>query len=566
MPTSESVIKLLNEAGVMNSISLTVPPKPEMGDLAFACFGIAKEWKKNPIEVAKELVEKLSGVIPEKTGIRIIDKVEAFGPYVNFFLNSQTLARETLTEIDKKDFGSSRVCKGKKVMVEFAQPNTHKAFHIGHLRNIITGESIARIFENVGYKVFRANFQGDVGLHIAKCFWGIFQSKAEYEGVKNKSVIEKAEFLGRVYALGGQAYETDDKAKEEIVSINEKIYSKDKEIYKIYKETREWSLEYFDYIYKRLDVKFDRLYFESETFVEGKKLVLANLKKGIFKESEGAVIFEGEKFSLHNRVFLNSKGLPTYEAKDLALAKVQLQEKPEKIFHVVGKEQTEYFKVVFKAIESVFPKSVGVENHLIYGWVSLKEGKMSSRTGNVILGEWLLDEVKSKITEVMKDHEISDRKNIEEKVAVAAIKYAFLRTSAPNDIIFSINESVSLTGDSGPYLLYIVARIKSIFRKSDKKLKKLIVPDKIEMSEKKLLNCLTNFVEVAEKAALEKDPSKIAHYLLELAQDFNNFYATCPILKAENEILQFRLHLIRAVEIVMVRGLYLLGIEAVDEM
>jgi len=485
---------------------------------------------------------------------------------VNFFLNSQILAKETLDAIDKKDFGSSRIGKGKKVMIEYAQPNTHKAFHIGHLRNIITGESIARIFENVGYKVFRANFQGDVGLHIAKCFWGIFQSKKEYEDVKNKSIIEKAEFLGRVYALGGQAYETDDKAKEEIIIINEKIYSKDKEIYKIYKETREWSLEYFNYIYERLDVKFDRLYFESETFVEGKKLVLANLKKGIFKESEGAVIFEGEKFGLHNRVFLNSKGLPTYEAKDLALAKVQLQEKPEKIFHVVGKEQTEYFKVIFKAIESVFPKSVGVENHLIYGWVSLKEGKMSSRTVNVILGEWLLDEVKNKITEVMKNNEILDRKNIEEKVAIAAVKYAFLRTGAPNDIIFSINESISLTGDSGPYLLYIVARIKSIFRKYDKKLQKLIVPDKIEPSEKKLLNGLSGFVEVTEKAALEKDPSKIAHYLLELAQDFNNFYAACPILKAENEILQFRLHLIRAVEIVMIKGLYLLGIQAVEEM
>lgn len=580
MPTSESIIKLLRQVGVVDPIVLTAPPKPEMGDLAFACFSIAKEWKKNPVHVAQELAEKLSVVILAKAGIRdieildsrlhgndkVIEKIEAFGPYVNFFLNAKELAKIVLTAVEKKDYGSGKLGKGRKIMVEYAQPNTHKSFHIGHLRNIITGESLSRIFDNVGYKVFRANYQGDVGLHIAKCFWGIFQSQTEYEAVKNKSVKEKAEFLGRVYAMGGQAYETNEQAKMEIVAINEKIYAKDKEIYKIYKETREWSLEYFDHIYKRLGVKFDRLYFESETFVEGKKIVLENLKKGIFKESDGAVIFEGEKFGLHSRVFLNGKGLPTYEAKDLALAKAQLREKTEKIFHVVGKEQTEYFKVVFKAIESVFPKSAGVENHLVYGWVSLKEGKMSSRAGNVILGEWLLDEVKKKVSEVMKGHDMMDRDNVEEKVAVAAVKYAFLRTGAQNDIIFSINESISLTGDSGPYLLYIVARIKSIFRKFDKKLQKIIVPEKIEPAEKKLLNCLSGFVEAAEKASIEKDPSKIAHYLLELAQDFNNFYALCPILKAEEKISQFRLHLAKAVETTMIQGLYLLGIEAVEEM
>lgn len=564
MNIKEEIKKILQPVVLHGEIELSAPPKPEMGDLAFACFALAKEMKKNPVEVAKELKEKLDSRLLGNDSV--VEKVEAFGPYVNFFLNSKVLAKNVLNSTEKKDFGTSKLGKGKKIMVEYAQPNTHKPLHIGHLRNLTTGESLSRIFENAGYKVFRANFQGDVGLHIAKCFWGIFQSKDEYETVKNKSVVDKAEFLGRVYALGGQAYEKDDQAKAEILALNEKIYSKDKEVYKIYKETREWSLQYFDHIYQRLGAKFDRLYFESETFEEGKKIVLDNLKKGIFKESEGAVIFEGEKLGLHNRVFLNSKGLPTYEAKDLALAKMQLQEKPEKIFHVVGKEQTEYFKVIFKAIEAVFPKSIGVENHLMYGWVSLKEGKMSSRTGNVVLGEWLLDEVKSKISEIIKEHQIKDFDETAEKIAVSAVKYMFLHTSATNDIVFSINESVNLTGDSGPYLLYIVARIKSIFRKYGESLGKLKIPNIVEPAEKNLLNKISEFGVVAEKSAVEQDPSKIAHYLLELAQDFNNFYNLCPVLKAEGDVLNFRLHLINSVEITMTKGLYLLGIETVDEM
>jgi len=555
----ENLIKKLTE---ISKVDLTTPPKSEMGDLSFACFGLAKEIKKSPVEVAKELKEKI-----DKEKLEIIERVEVLGPYVNFFLNTKVLAESVLEEANEKNFGRSTIGKGKKIMVEYAQPNTHKAFHIGHLRNIITGESLCRIFENVGYKVIRTNFQGDVGLHIAKFLWGLKGSMEEYEAVKKKSVKEKAEFLGRVYAKGGQAYEKDEAAQKEIVAINKKIYSKDKEYYKIYKETRKWSLQYFDKIYKRVGAKFDRLYFESETFKRGKELVLENLKKGIFKESEGALIFEGEKFGLHNRVFLNQKGLPTYEAKDMALAELQLREyKPDSIFHVVGKEQTEYFKVVFKAVEQVFPKAVGKENHLAYGWVTLKDGKMSSRTGNVILGEWLLDIVKEKILEIMKDHNIKDRVGVAEKVAISAVKYYFLRTSAINDIAFSIEESVKLVGDSGPYLLMTVARIKNIFRKYGKKVSKLNIPEKIEDAEKKLLNQLSDFAEIAEKAANEKDPSKIAHYLLDLAQDFNNFYTVYPVLKADSTTRDFRLALIKTVETTMTKGLYLLGVEIVDEM
>ncbi|MDO8499783.1 MAG: arginine--tRNA ligase [bacterium] len=583
MTIKDQVKKILFEAGASGEIELLTPPKPEMGDLSFACFDLAKELKKNPVEVAKELAAVIASVAKQSLDHEIaalpavarndnlIEKVQVMGPYLNFYLNSKVAAELILKETADKNFGKSKSGKGKKIMVEYAHPNTHKPVHIGHLRNITTGESLCRIFENAGYKVARVNYQGDVGLHIAKCLWGIEQLKTEYEQVRKGGITAKAEFLGRAYAKGGQAYEESEDAKKAIAELNEKIYKKDKEVYKIYKETRQWSLEYFDTIYKRVGAKFDRLYFESETAEPGKKLVLANLKKGIFKASQGAVIFEGEKYGLHSRVFLNQKVLPTYEAKDLALAGLQLKEyKPDMIYHVVAKEQTEYFRVLFKALELVYPKSIGKEKHLVYGWVSLKEGKMSSRTGNVVLAEWLLDEVKTKIFEVMKDHEMKDKPETIEKIAIAAVKYAFLRTGVLNDIVFNIQESVNLTGDSGPYLLYIIARIKSILKKAEAVACHSRAggnPGVVAQEEKVLLLRLADFPEVCETAAANADPSKIAHYLLDLAQSFNVFYNACPVLKAENEeTVRFRLQIISAVERVMTGGLYLLGVEAVEEM
>lgn len=553
--------KILRLVGVTGPIELSKPPKSEMGDAAFACFGLAKELKKSPVEVAKGVSSEFRVQSSE-----LIERVEAFGPYVNFFLNGSELAKNILKVALSKKFGQNEMGKKKRMVVEYAQPNTHKAFHIGHLRNIITGESLCRILENSGYKVARVNYQGDVGLHIAKCLYGIFHTENYEEKMKAlKSVDEKAKFLGGVYTAGSGAYEIDEKAKKEVEEINQKIYYGDKSIKKLYEKTRKWSLEYFDKIYKRIGTKFDRLYFESETFGRGRDIVQEFVKKGVFKQSQGAVIFEGEKYGLHNRVFLNSLGLPTYEAKDTALAELQMKEwKPEMIYHVVGKEQSEYFKVLFRALEQIFPSTAGKEKHLVYGWVSLKEGKMSSRTGNVILGEGLLDEAKQKITEIMAERKVDEE--TAEKIALAAVKYSFLRPGVSSDIVFDLKESVNLTGDCGPYLLYIVARVRSIFRDANQKLGKIIVPAEISPEEKQLMLHLAEYPEATALAASEANPSKVAHYLLGLAQSFNVFYDACPVLKAEGNIRSFRLSLIKAVEETMVRGLYLLGIETVEEM
>jgi len=526
----------------------TEPPRNVEADLALACFNFVKELKQKPNEIAERIASDL-------------ENAEAEGPYVNFLIDSNALAQSVLNEkVSKKEE------KKEKIMVEFAHPNTHKAFHIGHLRNIITGESVCRILDNVGHHVTRANYQGDVGLHIAKALWGIDQLRDEYEKIKKQDLDKRIEFLGKTYALGGQTFEKDDKVKEAVFELNEKIYNKDKSIQDVYKTTRGWSLEYFDKVYQRVDANFDRFYFESEVFEKGRETVLKFLKKDVFKKSQGAIIFEGEKYGLHSRVFINSKGFPTYEAKDLALAEMQYKEfKPDIIIHVVGKEQTEYFKVVFKAMEQVFPKLTGKEEHLDYGWVSLKSGKMSSRTGKVVLGEWLLDEIEKRIAVIMKKSTVKDKDLIVKKVAIAAVKYAMLKIGVKVDMAFDIEESVNTSGDSGPYLLYIVARIKSILRKSKVKSQKSKVV-KINEHEKVLLLKLAKFEEAQAEAAKQLDPSEIAKYLFELAQEFNSFYHQCPVLQAEDDVQAFRIRLIQKVEQVMTVGLNLLGIETVDEM
>src|SRR3989338_242801 len=254
------------------------------------------------------------------------------------------------------------------------------------------------MLEFSGATVVRANYQGDIGLHIAKCLWGIKKL-----GLKTiPSLDKKIKFLGKAYTTGSKAYEEGENAKNEIIEINKKLYEKEPKTTKLWEETRKWSLDYFDKIYKRVYTKFDRLYFESEVAEPGIKISKDALKRGFLKRSEGAVIFDGEPYGLDKRVFINNLGFPTYEAKELGLAQLEFSEfgNINKAIHVVGPEQSSFFKVTFKVEELLNQRKFKDKQvHLAYGWVRLKEGKMSSRLGNVVEGEFLLDELKKSILE-----------------------------------------------------------------------------------------------------------------------------------------------------------------------
>mgnify|MGYP003965609565 CR=1 FL=1 len=521
--------------------------------------GVSSE-PRSPRELAEKVVERLH----EQMSKKLVKKIEVAGPgFINISIQEDALIKEAERVLEGKF--KSKTKWGEKVMVEYAHPNTHKQFHIGHLRNISLGESITRLLEAVGIKVIRVNYQGDVGLHIAKALWGILSISKEFNLVKSKSILERIEFLGKAYAKGATAYEKHEKVKIEIIKINQEIYEGkgEGEVIEIYQETRNWSLEYFELIYKRVGTKYDKLYFESECG-EGLKIAKKALERGILKKSEGAVVFDGSQYGLDTRVFINSIGLATYEAKELGLAPQEFSDFGEidKCIHVVGPEQRSFFEVTFKVEELLDPKMFkDKQYHRVYELVDLKGGKMSSRTGRVVTGWWLLDEA---VKKVQASYKVDEK--TAEMIGVGAVKYSFLKVGPGVKINFDMEEAVSLQGNSGPYLQYTYARTQSVLLKSDSKFQ---VPnlENLKEEEKVVLRSLYRFEEVVIEAAEELAPNLVANYLYDLAQKYNSFYNKCSILKAESEEQKnFRLWLTKVTGEILKRGLGMLGIEAPEKM
>ncbi len=548
----QKVIDILTKKLGIDKFVLLTPKNSSFGDCAIH------------INQLKDKKIKIQDFVKQLKKEEIFEKVEEKSGFINFFISKKTLVKEIEKIIEQKDnYGKSNINAGKKVMVEFAHPNTHKLFHIGHLRNISSGESLCRILEAAGNAVIRTNYQGDVGLHIAKCLWQVKKEK----GLKFKTLADKIKFLGKMYAKGNKAYETDEKAKKEIIEVNKMIYKQGGGIIPLWKETRQWSLDYFAEIYQRVYTKFDRLYFESELPKRSMEIVEECLKKGILKKSEGAIVFKGKSYSLDTRVFVNALGIPTYEGKELALAEREFCEFGiiDKCIHVVGPEQSSFFKVTFKVEELLDPKKYkNKQLHLVGGWVRLKHGKMSSRSGVVVEGPWLLDEAKRKI---IKKYQCEEK--IAETLAVASVKYSFLKNNISADIVFNFDESVSIEGNSGPYLLYTYVRTQSVLKKAKNYLNKNRLLDNLnnlEKEEKELLRSLNQFSEIVEEAAKNLSPNLIANYLFNLAQKYNLFYQKCRILEAEEDLKNFRLSLTKATGQIIKNGLYLLVIKTVEKM
>ncbi|MCL4387464.1 arginine--tRNA ligase, partial [Patescibacteria group bacterium] len=330
----------------------------------------------------------------------------------------------------------------------------------------------------------------------------------------------------------------------------------------LWRITRKWSLEYFDLLYKIFGTKFDRLFFESEVYEKGKEIIESHTD-GIFKKDKGAIIFEGEKYGLHNRVFLTSEGYATYEGKEMALAILQYKTFPfDLALHVVAAEQEAYFKVVFKALELIDSKFKDREKHLSYGMVELKEGKMSSRAGNVVTALWLFEEAEKRIK---KHFPNTDAKNVQQ-IAVGAVKYSLLKFSRTSNISFSFEESISLEGNSGPYLQYTFTRSQSIKRKAEELgIEPLFSSQKyLTEGEVVLLRYLSKFQDAVEESAKAFAPNILCNYLYELAQKYNIFYQKVPVLTSESK--EFRLALNNAAGETIKKGLSLLGIAVPERM
>lgn len=553
----------------VNGIVLEHPEELSFGDYSSnIAMVLAKETKKNPKTLAEEIAKEIN-----KNKSSEIAKAEAVAGFVNFHL-SKSFFSSSLSEILKKKdkYGENNNLNKQKTVIEYTDPNPFKEFHIGHLMSNAIGESISRIVEANGAKVIRACYQGDVGLHVAKTIWGVknmIKNDQKAEGAFFGNVFgfgRNPRIWGRAYALGATAYEGDELAKKEIAEINKKIYEKnDSEINKIYKIGRKVSLTEFEKIYKILGTRFKEFFFESRTNEIGKKIVLNNVENDIFQRSEGAVIFRGEEYGLHTRVFITSDGLPTYEAKDLGLAKLKYDKIGyEKSVIITGNEQSDYFKVVLKALELLYPDLAKKTAHVSHGMLRFASGKMASRTGNVISALSLIGDIKTRILEKMEDRKMSQREKNEtaEKIAVGALKYSILKQVPGRDIIFDFDKSLSFEGDSGPYLDYSYARAKSVLRKAKRE---GIKPGRgcLNSNLEKILYRLPEIVERAEK---EYSPNFLATYLIELSSAFNSFYGKEKIIDKKDPNSSYKVALTKAFSIVLKNGLNLLGISAVERM
>lgn len=496
--------------------------------------------------------------------------------------------------------------RAKTVIVEFTDPNPFKEFHIGHLYSNIVGESIARLLELGGATVHRVCYQGDVGMHVAKSIWGLrqklTQDQARLSAMSDWSLPARIKYLGQAYALGATAYEEDSQAQTEIKDINYLVFifgqeqliqsqqwqpqvdyrsklsqttvSED-EIRELYMTGRSWSLEYFETIYQRLGTHFEEYFFESLVGELGLQLVREAQTKQIFIESQGAVIYPGSQKKLHDRVFINSQGLPTYEAKELGLAPEKYRRIPyDHSIIVTGNEIVEYFKVLLSALAEIRPDLAAKTKHLSHGMVRLPDGKMSSRTGKILTGEWLLDEAKQRVQVILNEAQEQGKLSLSreetettaEEIGQAAIKFALLSTRLGKDIAFDFDNSLSFSGFSGPYLQYTATRCKSVLQKAielnktvDQKLN-----SKLTDEERLLLQELSRSGEVLERAINEIAPHILAEYLFKVAQAFNAFYTNQQIVNSEQA--GFRLWLCESVLKELSKGLYLLGIAVPKQM
>lgn len=560
---SQDLKKAVEDLGYKVSDTLLYIPKNfDFGDYSTnIALQLAKEKSENGKQPASEIANKILQAFGKPN---YLEKAEVVGNgFINFFIKNEILVKEL------DNAGKLQPLMPKQnILIEYGHVNPLKEIHIGHLRTFILGESLSRLMESIGYKVFRANYQGDIGLHIAKAIWGIKELGLPTQQL---SLEEKANFMGRSYAKGNEAYEQDPQAKQDIERINLDLYNKKEELREVYSLARQWSLDYFEPIYKLLGIKYDRCFFESEVYERGKELALENVGK-VFEKDNGAVIFPGEKYAhlpngqgLHNRVFVTSAGNPTYEAKEIGLAKLEYEAFPYDLsVHVVAREQEGYFKVVIKAIERLFPDLEGKKYHLSYGLVDLREGKMSSRTGNVVTVDDLVKVVSERVREVMKKGGLEIDQDVVQKVALGAIKFSYLKYSPAPDIVFDLEESVSLQGDSGPYVQYTNARIQSVLRKAPSFTSATQTQADFNRQERLIARHLLYFAQVVEEAAVSYHPNLLAAYLVELSKLYNLFYQQCRIIGSDKE--ELRLVISQSVGQVLERGLKLLGIEAPERM
>lgn len=587
----EQLKQIIKDLYGLEDFEPELTPAPDNIDADYstnAPLKLARELHKNPMDIARGLLEAFVSVRyngSERRSEPHNDGRERGGEqkilitppgFINFVLSEDYLSKKTneLCNDFEKSIKSDEY-NGQTIICEFSDPNPFKVLHVGHLYTSVVGDSISKLFEYAGANVIRANFGGDVGLHVAKTMYILQQKDPKTLTIED---------IAKCYIEGTKAYDEDEQAKQEITKLNKAIYQinaeklHDTPLAELYWKGRELSYDYFRSFYNQIGVKFDKYYPESTVAALGLQTVKEQLANGVYEISDGAVIFNGDKFGLHTRVFINKEGVPTYEAKDVGLIFTKWQDYHfDKSVVITGSEQKDYMAVVLKSVEQYAPELVERTDHLTHGLVKLPGGiKMSSRKGNFLKAVDVLDMIKEELK--------SQYDSTDETVALAATKYAFLKYKMGGNIIFDPQESVKMTGNSGPYLLYACVRARKILASanntfeehsrrrgangatephndgSEGAFRESIITD----AERNLAKKILEYKDTLQEAVHEMAPHKLANYLYELAQEFSRFYEHCPVIGSDQEVE--RLKLIQAYFNTMQHGLDILGINIPEEM
>ena len=537
---------------------IEIPPKPEMGDYAFPCFQLSKVMRKAPNMIAEELKNQLNS--------EGFEKIENLGPYVNFFVDKGEFSKNTIEKIlkEKDDYGKSNIGEGKTVCVEYSSPNIAKPFHVGHLFTTAIGNALYKMFKAEGYNTVGINHLGDWGTQFGKLI-SAYKRWVDEEALEKNPIDE----LLRIYVKFHKEAEKDPSLEDEGRAYFKALESGDEEAHALWKRFRDLSLKEFQRVYDILGVKFDSL--AGEAFYNDKMDVVIDMlkEKNLLVESNGAQVVMLEDYNMPPCIILKGDGASIYATRDLAAALYRKKTYDfYKSIYVVGTPQALHFKQVFKVLELAGKDWAKDCIHVGFGLVKFADRKLSTRNGEIVLLDDLLNQSITKTADIIKDNEsIENKEEVAKKIGVGAVIFTYLKNSREKDIVFDWNEILSTEGETGPYVQYAYARAKSILRRAENVSANVDYSKLNSKEEFELIKTLESFNKYILLALDKLEPSVLTRYVIEVAKGFNRFYNAHSVLNLEDEVLKAtRLKLVEASSQVIKNGLALLGIDVVEKM
>ena len=537
---------------------IEIPPKPEMGDYAFPCFQLSKVMRKAPNMIAEELKNQLNS--------EGFEKIENLGPYINFFVDKGEFSKNTIEKIlkEKDDYGKSNIGEGKTVCVEYSSPNIAKPFHVGHLFTTAIGNALYKMFKAEGYNTVGINHLGDWGTQFGKLI-SAYKRWVDEEALEKNPIDE----LLRIYVKFHKEAEKDPSLEDEGRAYFKALESGDEEAHALWKRFRDLSLKEFQRVYDILGVKFDSL--AGEAFYNDKMDVVIDMlkEKNLLVESNGAQVVMLEDYNMPPCIILKGDGASIYATRDLAAALYRKKTYDfYKSIYVVGTPQALHFKQVFKVLELAGKDWAKDCIHVGFGLVKFADRKLSTRNGEIVLLDDLLNQSITKTADIIKDNEsIENKEEVAKKIGVGAVIFTYLKNSREKDIVFYWNEILSTEGETGPYVQYAYARAKSILRRAENVSANVDYSKLNSKEEFELIKTLESFNKYILLALDKLEPSVLTRYVIEVAKGFNRFYNAHSVLNLEDEVLKAtRLKLVEASSQVIKNGLALLGIDVVEKM